>query len=734
MERVLSLLPLWLVLGIAAAAPAPAARTRPIPGLSQWRARRRALAHRPLGIIANNDGCDVLYFPKNQRLTRQSFLARRTAALAGTEVGAIAYCTISSGFSFFTHDTRAGTLLTRQPEDFGLGRGRRNVARDLIDLGADCLTVVTDFAHAHHMLAFWSMRMNDTHDAAYRPGKPYLLYPPLKKNHPDWLVGKVGGPTQCGTWSSVNYALKPIRDAAFAFIREVCTHYDVDGVELDFFRHLCYFPSTAEGKSATEAERQAMTGLIRRIRKMTETVGRRRGRPILISIRVPDSIGYDRAMGLDVEQWLREGLVDILITTGYFRLNPWEYTVKLARKYGVAAYPCLSDSRVRAQKRFFRGSLQGYRGRAANAWAAHPDGIHIFNYFNPHAALWKEIGSPKTLIGRDKLFFVTVRDGSPDYWLAGGDRFRNTPVLTPTRPLLLSPGKSRTVPLTVGEDFAAAAAVGFVPHATLHIRMLGRIPPKRLELTFNDRALPAGAPRGDWLDYPIAPQKIRRGLNRIRLALRPPAASNPSAPWNIEYTAAHLPKSPWLKDRPATHTVVKLENRALLIADRGSSPGDYCYYRIPWGMGRDGDVVIQACLKVKSGVSCLLFGNGTTGQRLCFYPDRIQFYHNRSVRYRMNTTDRFHTYRLQIHGRDISVFVDGALCLAGKNCFSGKRPTYRNELAFGAANSDDRGEAWWRSVRARLDTAACGDIVLSVHYTHPAAARGTDSDHSRSGH
>jgi len=28
-------------------------------------------------------------------------------------------------------------------------------------------------------------------------------------------------------------------------------------------------------------------------------------------------------MGLDVERWLGEGLVDILITTCYFRLSPW---------------------------------------------------------------------------------------------------------------------------------------------------------------------------------------------------------------------------------------------------------------------------------------------------------------------------------------------------------------------------------------------------------------------------
>ena len=54
------------------------------PELAALREKRAALVARQRRIIANNDGCDCLYFPKDQELTPQTFLDARTTALAGT--------------------------------------------------------------------------------------------------------------------------------------------------------------------------------------------------------------------------------------------------------------------------------------------------------------------------------------------------------------------------------------------------------------------------------------------------------------------------------------------------------------------------------------------------------------------------------------------------------------------------------------------------------------------------
>jgi len=460
-----------------------------------------------------------------------------------------------------------------------------------------------------------------------------------------------------------------------------------------------------------------MTGFMRRVRAMTEEVGLKRGRPILIAIRVPDSAEFSRDLGLDVERWLAEGLADILITTCYFRLNPWEVSVELGHKYGAAVYPCLSDSRVTGESRFKRGSVESYRGRAANAWLAGADGIHTFNLFHPKSPLWQQIGSVAALRGLDKLFFVTVRDGSPESWLAGGSRYSALPILTPNRPLALEAGSTAEVELVVGEDVKAAQAAGLAPVATAHVRLQGTCDPARLALALNGQTLPAPKPVQDWLDFAVAPEALVTGSNRVTIHLAPaaPQALAPVA-WSVTYEGKALPDKTWLRDSFGGNTVVEVRDGALLIADRGTANGEYCYFRSNLGLGRKGESVIEVRVKVISGVSSLIFGNGTTGQRLRFYPDRVEFYHDTAAKVVMDTTDDFHTYRLTIRGEDAALAIDGQPKLDGKGCFRAGRTGYRNGFAFGAANSPEVGEALWSTVRARSDGLAVADLVVSVRY------------------
>ncbi len=490
--------------------------------LEQLRSQRVQLAHRQRRLIFNNDGCDCLYFPKDKPATAENLLALRTTDLAGTQVDSIFYCTISSGFSFFTHRTRAGTVLTRSPSDLGIQPDKRNIAQELIDQGTDCLQVMVDFARKHHKEIFWSMRMNDTHDVEHRPDKPYFLFPPLKSEHPDWLVGDPVRRTRCGRWSSVDYARPEIRDLAFRFLEEVCLNYDVDGVELDFFRHLCYFKEVASGGKASRDDCDKMTDLLRRVRRMSEERGLARGRPILIAVRVPDSVEYCRDMGFDLPRWLEEGLVDLLVTTCYFQLNPWPYSVALGHKHGVPVYPSLSESRVRGQSRFSRGSVECYRGRAANAWLAGMDGMYLFNFFDVSSSrspVLREIGGPGELRGKNKLYFATVRDGNPNAFLAGGDRYRTLPVLTPTRPKTIARGKPMKVNLTIGEDLAAARQAGLDPRLECHVQIALLQDPGQVLVKFNGQVLTGGTLSKGWLDLPLPPQCVRRGDNEVEIAL-----------------------------------------------------------------------------------------------------------------------------------------------------------------------------------------------------------------------
>ena len=695
-------------LAVVAALPASAAA---IKNLAELRAERARLAAKPGRLIMNNDGCDCLYFPRKLAATPENFLRERTTDLAGTQVDAIAYCSISSGFAQYTHNTKTGAILEHSPSDYGIAPDKRNIARELIDQGQDALQLVAGFCRTNGLECFWSIRMNDTHDAAHRKDKPYFLFPKLKVEHPDWLVGDEVKRTPFGRWSSVNYALAEVRNLAFENIREVCRNYDLTGIEMDYFRHLCYFPSVANGGKASDEERAKITELMRRVRKMSEAEGLRRGRPFLISVRAPDSAEFCHDMGLDVERWMREGLIDILIPSGYFRLHDWARSIAWGKRHGVQVYPCLTDTRVPYESRFRRMSIESYRARAANAWAAGATGLQLFNQFNPRSAVWRELGDPETLRFLDKLYFVTTADGVGTRWLKNGEQYRTRPLLSPRRPMTLKIGQTNRTHLFVSDDPAGARK----PVAKLHLQMPDLDAPRSLRVSLNGRALAGGKLTDGWLDF-VVTERIRSGRNDISLSLnptKPPAEKE----WSVTFDGAAAPKRPWFPDQGSKRIFEKQEGDAFFIADRGNVSGDYRYYRYAWGADPDQECVIEARIKAVSGASHLIFSNGRSAERLRFEKDQIRFYHNRGLRWPMDTTDGFHTYRIEMKGDDIRVFVDGKLRIDGTGKFA-PRSGYRNEVAFGASNSTELGEAWWQSVKVRAarGTRLLRDVVVSVNY------------------
>lgn len=707
------------LLATALAANAAAA---PLSNLKELRAERARLANQPRRLIMNNDGCDCLYFPRNLEATPENFLKLRTTNLAGTQVDSIAYCSISSGFGQFTHDTRVGAVLEHSPSHFGIAPDKRNIARDLIDQGNDALKVIEAFCAKEKIEFVWSMRMNDTHDVAHRKAKPYFLFPKLKETHPEWLVGEEVKRTPYGRWTSVNYALPEVRELAFRYLEEVCNNYDVDGVELDYFRHLCYFPSVANGGKASAEECAMITELMRRVRRMSEEVGLRRGRPILISIRTPDSAEFCRDMGLDVDQWMKEGLVDIFIPSGYFRLHDWTRSIAWGRQHGVKVSPCLTDTRVAGETRFRRMAVESYRARAMNAWAAGADGLQLFNNFDPNSPVWRELGDAEALRFRDKLYFVTFADGTADRWLAEGERYRTLPLLSPRYPMVVKSGLESQTTLVANEDVAAARAAGYHVDARLHIDLPDLAAAGLLDVRLNGKSLSEGRSVEGWIDFKVG-DELRKGRNSIAVTLKPEPDPGPEE-WSMTFDGAMKPELPWRPDPGSGRIVEKAVGEAWLIADRGGESGDYRYYRYAWGADATRECVVEARVKVVSGASHLIFSNGRSAERLQFAPGQIGFYHNRGLRWKMNTTSEFHDYRIVMRNDDIRVYVDGELRIDGTGKFA-PRTGYRNEIGFGAANSPEEGEALWGSVSVRAVRSARNlrDIALSVKYTKASPER-----------
>jgi hypothetical protein len=254
-----------------------------------------------------------------------------------------------------------------------------------------------------------------------------------KRQHPEYLVGKQGTkyPYGCNRWSSVDYGMPEVREKVYRILEDVGTRYEVDGLEMDFFRHPVLFRPQMTGEPVTREHCDMMTDLVRRVRAMADEVGRKRGRPLLLAMRGFDSVGFSKALGIDLERWLGEGLIDILSVGGYFKFEPWGDLAALGDKYDVPVYAVFASRRIMdGGEPGKKTEIEVWRGEALNAWKASVDGIYTFNRFNPNDQVFRELGDPELLATLDRVdqeSYVAQIWSRPDTWLKNGDHFVKKP-------------------------------------------------------------------------------------------------------------------------------------------------------------------------------------------------------------------------------------------------------------------------------------------------------------------
>ena len=477
------------------------------------------------------------------------FLQARYTGLLGSSVDTI-FCCTDLGFSNYSHHSSVSSTACDWAPTIG----------EFIEQGTDTLQMTVEFCRRNDIEVFWSFRTNDPHDSWTEEG-PLSQF---KKEHPEYLFGTRDKKPGHGQWTCVDYAQPEVREHVFQILQDVCSRYDIDGIELDYFRMMTCFKSLAQPEILSEDERDAMTELLRRVRTMADEIGAQRGRPLLIAARLADSAGYCHAMGLDLMRWLEEDLIDIMVAGGYFWLQPWRLSVELGHEYGVPVYPCLSGSRVASwppmqskdpELQCLRECLvtrltdEAFQAQALSAWDAGADGVYLFN-FNyrrpPSHRLWTDLGDPEKLATLDKIYHVSVMGKGHDSYehylpFGRGERFAHLPVLSPDYPQELLGGRPLTTALAVADDLPAAAAEGLVPELRLNIQLQNPPSPEALSVQMNGRVLtacpltwtlpqvetgsfrkPLAAVRFEdavWLEFTIDPQTLRKGDNCLEIAL-----------------------------------------------------------------------------------------------------------------------------------------------------------------------------------------------------------------------
>jgi hypothetical protein len=313
--------------------------------------------------------------------------------------------------------------------------------KHLFDSNLDPCEIIIKASRERNIDPFFAFRLNDIHDHWEIHSD---LIPTFKKENPHWLNPNEWFPDFHGNneiTTALNYFVKEVRELRIRTIREIFEKYDFDGLELDFMRSQFYFHWDKGLSSA-----YIMTDFVREVRGLLDEAGVKRGKSIELAVRVCTTVIGSKMAGFDVEEWAKQGLIDIVIAgTGGLNIETGEYKTIL-NGTGVSFFPCLYGDYER-----IASNDEVMRGIAEVLLSNGPDGIYAFNTYPDERGrreLMKQIGSLETLRGLNKTYIV---DMDYDYILTR-EEWRYHVHLPAT--LGETNQESLIIPIQVGEDLS----------------------------------------------------------------------------------------------------------------------------------------------------------------------------------------------------------------------------------------------------------------------------------------
>lgn len=245
----------------------------------------------------------------------------------------------------------------------------------MLDAGVQPLQVMLDQSHKRGMEFLAGLRVNDNHghisvEQGVGSGSTFVA---------DSARYQIGDTASLGT--HLDFTHQEVRDYVASAAEHLLETFDVDGLELCFRDH-GYFP---EG---TETERMPlMTEFVRAVYELVQAAGESRGRKLVLGVRVNATIDLCNDMGLDIETWVRERLIDYVSPsdTMYMAINdPIEQFAEIDTGTDCMFYPSIMPHSSARHIRLMNGqhlNLDQKRAAAQNFYAAGADGLSYYNHF-----------------------------------------------------------------------------------------------------------------------------------------------------------------------------------------------------------------------------------------------------------------------------------------------------------------------------------------------------------------
>ena len=250
-------------------------------------------------------GMECRYFTELLGKTSAKSITAQFAPIENTQIDTIVCCPMSWRFySFPSQVDLTWKEPDKHPRDLHLYPAWKKVV-DHLTAGGDPLKDALELARKQKKRFVVSFRMNDRH---YVQNERFPTHNNFWREHPEYRFGKDSGMPPV-----LNYGIPQVREFYFAVLEEICTKYDIDGIELDFQRAPHFFL-----EPEMEAGRAAMTAHIKRIREMLDGLGKLRGRHLELSARVLPTVQANSDIGLDLLAWDASGWLDgITVSSSY---------------------------------------------------------------------------------------------------------------------------------------------------------------------------------------------------------------------------------------------------------------------------------------------------------------------------------------------------------------------------------------------------------------------------------
>ena len=337
-------------------------------------------------------------------MERQEFEAA-VDELVGTPVEALMFG-LGDGRTLL-HGTQVGELWGSPVKKWPhlIFRRAHQNARMMLDRGQDPLRIVCDRAGAKGILIYPTLLVNqglrgtgpeeDVRASNFRWQNRHLE------------IGAGGDLESFPGRTNLDFKHEEVREERFALIKEVLKNYPVDGFELQ----LNYSGPHFFHPDQVKAGRPILTDWVKRVYQAVKSSGQNRE----LAIKVPADLDRAYSLGLDVRQWIRQGIVDVLIGATYSILDQQADFRPLLE--AVEGSPCRVHAALNGEvhsDRLEAATLSIMRAAACNYWAQGVDGLYLDQWFGrwPYDSTFyeqlREVPHPDVMAPKDKFYYVTT--------------------------------------------------------------------------------------------------------------------------------------------------------------------------------------------------------------------------------------------------------------------------------------------------------------------------------------